>query len=1213
MNKIILSFFVTLSVVSSTTINVPNDYSTIQEGINASVDGDTVLVTDGTYYENLIIDKDITLGSHFIINGNYSHRDATIIDGSNYDEDSGPFGSCVLFIPPENGDHIHPQLTGFTIQNGLGTRVRDSSGDETITYYIGGGLMIWYSMPEITYNYIRENGSGSDTRPGSTRRGGGASLFFDDDDVEFDEDRSRSYRRTVHSRDDEIIFSKNVFENNNSESAKTFQSIGYVGNIDISDSYFDVFSTEYEDVSFYWIDKGDADTDFTGGTGELEAITDDVWVGTDGADETTTTGTEEDPFKTIDHAMSRTYGTASDPITISLFSETYAPSTTGEVFPIRMISNVNLIGQGEEATILDAEETDRVIKLEDCQNNIISHLTITGGAASGEWVIDDWGGGMYMSRSNLIFIRNVTIRNNSATMGGGGYFSSSNCNLANIILENNMAWKAGGLFLLHSPNTMLMNVTISGNMAEYKTGGIYLVGSNSALTNVTISGNTANYSSGGMRITTSDPILTNVTISGNTAGEFAGGMHLGGSNPILINSILWDNSPESIYFNGPNTIGIQYSDIEGGEEGIVTNDNGEVYWLEGNIDTDPLFTDPDNGDYTLQEGSPCIDSGDPNLWFEDMDGTTGDMGVTGGLFVLPNFISHDFGEMGDNGSAKQFSLYNFRETAITISSVSFNTSSFTTNTSFPITIDPLQSGIINIEVNNSVMGEIEDEMVLISNDLPEGISIPLSGTGAAGDILNGNLSGTYPAADYRITGDLDIASGDTVYLSAGTKFLFDGQYHFNIYGTLKAIGTQSDSIIFDNIEDNDERWEGFTLDNVSDETEFRYVRISGAENNNGGGMYLNASDPTLTHVTINGNTAQNSGGGMHLSNSNPILSHITISGNTSDASGGGMYSYDSNPILSHITISGNTTSGYGGGMNLSRSNPTLTNVTISENTAFIGGGMLLTLSDPIMSHVTISGNTSSTGGMDLSRSNPTLINVTIAHNTGDYGGGMYIDGSGGDWSSNPILTNSIIWDNSPESIYFNADNNPSTISIQYSDIEGGEEGIVTNDNGEVYWLEGNIDTDPLFSDPDNGDYTLQELSPCIDAGTADLDGDGEDDIEYVGAAPDMGAFEYGALVNVDETKVVPESFTLHQNYPNPFNPTTILRYNLPKQTKVTLTVYDMLGRQVTQLVNATQEAGYRSVQWNATDYFGKPVSAGVYLYQIRAGEFVQTKKMVLLK
>ena len=104
------------------------------------------------------------------------------------------------------------------------------------------------------------------------------------------------------------------------------------------------------------------------------------------------------------------------------------------------------------------------------------------------------------------------------------------------------------------------------------------------------------------------------------------------------------------------------------------------------------------------------------------------------------------------------------------------------------------------------------------------------------------------------------------------------------------------------------------------------------------------------------------------------------------------------------------------------------------------------------------------------------------------------------------------------------------------------------------------------------------------------------------------------LSKVDLTfKNIPHTFSLYQNYPNPFNPITSLRYDLPEQAQVTLTVYDMLGREVTQLVNTTQEAGYRSVQWDATNMNGKPVSAGVYLYQIHAGDFVQTRKMVLLK
>jgi flagellar hook assembly protein FlgD len=100
---------------------------------------------------------------------------------------------------------------------------------------------------------------------------------------------------------------------------------------------------------------------------------------------------------------------------------------------------------------------------------------------------------------------------------------------------------------------------------------------------------------------------------------------------------------------------------------------------------------------------------------------------------------------------------------------------------------------------------------------------------------------------------------------------------------------------------------------------------------------------------------------------------------------------------------------------------------------------------------------------------------------------------------------------------------------------------------------------------------------------------------------------------LEKKAVIPIGYTLHQNYPNPFNPITFLRYDLPNQAQVTLTVYDLIGREVVQLVNTTQDAGYRSVHWNATDMHGKPVSAGVYLYQIRAGEFVQTRKMVLLK
>ena len=96
-------------------------------------------------------------------------------------------------------------------------------------------------------------------------------------------------------------------------------------------------------------------------------------------------------------------------------------------------------------------------------------------------------------------------------------------------------------------------------------------------------------------------------------------------------------------------------------------------------------------------------------------------------------------------------------------------------------------------------------------------------------------------------------------------------------------------------------------------------------------------------------------------------------------------------------------------------------------------------------------------------------------------------------------------------------------------------------------------------------------------------------------------------------EIVPEVFALHQNYPNPFNPITSLRYDLPEDGLVNITIYDMMGRIVKTLINGSQTAGYKSIRWNATNDRNEPVSAGLYLYTIQAEEFRQTKKMVLLK
>ena len=102
------------------------------------------------------------------------------------------------------------------------------------------------------------------------------------------------------------------------------------------------------------------------------------------------------------------------------------------------------------------------------------------------------------------------------------------------------------------------------------------------------------------------------------------------------------------------------------------------------------------------------------------------------------------------------------------------------------------------------------------------------------------------------------------------------------------------------------------------------------------------------------------------------------------------------------------------------------------------------------------------------------------------------------------------------------------------------------------------------------------------------------------------------LLSNDEQSI-PNVYVLYENYPNPFNPVTTLRYDLPENGHVNITIYDLLGREVKTLIDQTQNAGYRSVIWNATNDYGKQVSAGIYLYQIQTGEYISTKKMVLLK
>jgi len=103
------------------------------------------------------------------------------------------------------------------------------------------------------------------------------------------------------------------------------------------------------------------------------------------------------------------------------------------------------------------------------------------------------------------------------------------------------------------------------------------------------------------------------------------------------------------------------------------------------------------------------------------------------------------------------------------------------------------------------------------------------------------------------------------------------------------------------------------------------------------------------------------------------------------------------------------------------------------------------------------------------------------------------------------------------------------------------------------------------------------------------------------------------VTNVDNASTLPKEFALSQNYPNPFNPTTVINYQLPKLSSVSIKIYNMLGQEVRTLVNEQRPAGSYNITWDGRNNFGEQVSSGAYIYRIVAGSFITAKKMILLK
>lgn len=323
--------------------------------------------------------------------------------------------------------------------------------------------------------------------------------------------------------------------------------------------------------------------------------------------------------------------------------------------------------------------------------------------------------------------------------------------------------------------------------------------------------------------------------------------------------------------------------------------------------------------------------------------------------------------------------------------------------------------------------------------------------------------GTYPEnikfeGKNIIVGSLFVTTGDKRYIA---QTIIDGHRAGRV-------------VTFEDGEGSTAVLSGLTLTNG-------YVQGSGAAGSGGGLGCFNAS-PALTNLIVSGNEAAAEGGGLYFAHCSAKLQDSRIINNKAFGGGGIRYSYGS-PSLENVIITHNTTRGDGAGIQFYHADASVKNALIAHNTGGAkGGGLMFDGCSPIFTNVTIVGNT-----------------------TTGHGGGLNVS-----YASHPTLVNSIIWGNSPEQIYFDTDWPGEAVTIRYSDVQGGVAGIVTNGQGPVNWLAGNLDTDPQFVS--SGDYHLSPYSPAIGAGTlvnapaADLDGNPQPN--PAGSNPDLGAYEH---------------------------------------------------------------------------------------------------------
>ena len=1040
-------------------IHIPADYPTIQQGIDAAVIGDTVLVDPGTYVENIILnEKNITVASLFLTTQNKAYISQTIIDGNQA-------GSVVTF---NYCYETTTRLSGFTIRNGLnsqgyggGIYLEESS--PTLDNLIitnnsvsggwyggqGGGMFCgYYSNPVLKNILITGN---------SADNGGGIYFYYYNfpilENVTIT-DNTASYGGGIYFYYSYPVFDSvhrcNIYQNTATYGSDLYNSDSYQ-KIPVILNKFTVKKPKSAQVYLLF--------GFTFDILQGVIPQDDIILYVSpGGDDNNSGVTVNNPMKTIHHALEVVNADPIDLYDIYLLNGTYSPDSNGEIFPLNLPDYMGLYGESEEGVVLDADSTARVISITEKSFVEVSAMTITGGYSGG-------GGGIYIYNSGPV-LNNLTIRENTTdhsggwgtgTPGGGIYCYSGNPVLKNLSIYDNSATSAGGGICFDYSNPVFDSVFRCSIYENNAQTGNDLYSSNAieiALDTFTViypksiqayplsnfyfdinhgkfpqenivlyASPTGDDNNSGLSESQALKTISHALGIANSDPINLFDIHLsdGTYSPSATGEVFPISLPDYLSLAGESINGV-ILDAEGQSQVIVINQSGSV-------EISNLTITGGNAQNYYYGGGIYCNNASPIIQNVNIQGNNGYYG--GGMFCSYNSSPKIEDVTFFDNYAEYYGggIYCEGNTFPVLKNVTISTNSANYG-----------GGGLHLSSSNPKL----ENVTITENSADYGGGIYFSYSFPVFDsinrcniYLNNASAGNDLYSDY---GNVSVVL-DTFSVLHPTQFFASPLSNF-IFDVLNGKIEQVDADLYVS-PDGDNANSGLTANDPLKTIRFAMIRmladslhphtvhlLDGTYSPSGNGdifpVYVtdyvkllgsSSSDVILDAEGLSGVVEMRNNTGSGLSN-------LTISGGSAEY-GGGIYLEYSSPALDNLEIINNVATGEynanGGGIYCRNSSPLIENSTISSNQAINSGGGIYceSYSNAIIRNVTFSTNSAfNGGGIYLSYdSNPVIEHVNLSENSAYSGGGMYCTNY-----TNPTLNNLNISNNSADhlgaGIYF---------------------------------------------------------------------------------------------------------------------------------------------------------------------------------------------------